>query len=204
MAVRLDYAALDPDELGREFCSGDEEAFAEIYLRWSRMVFHLALRSTGSRTDAEDVVQSVFIAAWRSRASFSPGRSSVSAWLSGITRHKIVDVHEARGRQDRLRHRIASQAGSPSTVDSSVVLSAVLVDQVVSLLPPRNQQLLRLAFSDDLTYPEIAARLELPLGTVKSLIRRSLLKLRSILELDHAARAELAIAGRPSNPTAGR
>src|SRR6187200_1722368 len=93
--------SVDDQALADGFAAGDEWALREAYARWSPLVFRLALRSLGDRTDAEDVTQQVFISAWRTRSGFDDSRSALSAWIVGITRHRIADAHEARSRTRR-------------------------------------------------------------------------------------------------------
>lgn len=91
------------------FQAGDELALAEIYARWSPLVYSLALRSLGNVTDAEEVTQRVFTGAWTSRHTFDPTRARLPAWLIWITRNKIADAHGARSKQARLRTEMVTK-----------------------------------------------------------------------------------------------
>ncbi|WP_241978907.1 MULTISPECIES: RNA polymerase sigma factor [unclassified Cryobacterium] len=173
----------DDASLDRAFQDGDERALAAAYDRWSPLVFTIAVRSLANASDAEDVTQKVFIAAWRGRGRFDPARSRLPAWLIGITRHVIADTHEARSRQRRLEDSLAATIPAHRVDDSLSVVNRVLVGDEIDRLEPVPRQVMRLAFFDDLTQVQIADSLGLPLGTVKSHMRRSLTRLRTRLEV---------------------
>ena len=170
----------DLDAVVAAFLAGDEPALEKVYRRYSGLVFSVALRSLGEVTEAEDVTQKVFVAAWDKRHNYQPGRASLSAWLMGITRNKVVDAHQARAKQRRVASEVAANADVPrETID---VADRLIIADEIARLDAMPQKVLRLAFFEDLTHMQIAERLQLPPGTVKSHIRRSLIKLRRRLE----------------------
>ena len=113
-------------------------------------------------------------------------RARLSAWLVGIAKNKIADTHEARARIRRLREQLVSESDPDDWVSPPIDLAETLqMADEIARLEPDAQRVMRLAFYDDLTHQEIAARLGLPLGTVKSHIRRSLQRMRTRLEVTH-------------------
>ena len=172
----------DHEQLVNDFRAGDEVALAGIYRRYSPLIYSVALRSLGDVAEAEDVTQKVFIAAWTSKHNYQPERASLPAWLMGITRYKIVDAHSGWARQRRLQSEVAANSEPPRPEPMDVAERLIIADEIARLddVP---QQVLRLAFYEDLTHAQIAKRMQLPPGTVKSHIRRSLLKLKRRLEV---------------------
>ncbi|MGO4298848.1 sigma-70 family RNA polymerase sigma factor [Leifsonia sp. RAF41] len=162
--------------------SGDVSAIERLYQRWGRLVYTLALRSLGNVSDAEDVTQQVFVSAWQSRNGFNPDRGKLSTWLMAITRHKIVDAYEARAKRQRELEALMESVYLQSMSWTDQIADSVEMSQELERLEPVAQQIMRLAFYDRLTHTQIAAQMDLPLGTVKSHIRRSLLRLRARLE----------------------
>lgn len=171
----------ETDDLVIDFMAGDERALEKIYQQYSGLVFTVALRSLGEMSEAEDVTQKVFVAAWTGRHNFRPERASLPAWLLGITRNKVVDAHQARGKQRRITTELASNPPAPpEPVD---VAARLIIAEEISRLDAVPQRVLRMAFYEDLTHTQIAERLQMPPGTVKSHIRRSLIKLKRRLEV---------------------
>ena len=178
------------EQLAQRFLAGDERALAWLYERTAGLVFGLASRALGAGADAEDVTQQVFIAAWNGRERYSPDKGPLAAWIVGITRHRVADAL-ARGRRDRrLTDMVASReipGEAPSeSFDGEATTRVVLLSELARIGQPQ-RGIMELAFFADLTHEQIAERTGLPLGTVKSHIRRTLRRLRDRLEVDGAA-----------------
>ena len=192
--ARVEVRGVDDDEAPPEdeqaFRDGRPDAMRAVYTRWSPLVYTIALRSLGSVADAEDVTQQVFVSAWRGRERFDPERAPLASWLVGITRHVVADVHERRTRERRAQDAVTVTAGEETVIgeeDPARVVDRVVVADAVAGLGDPQRQILALAFYDDLTHVQIAERVGLPLGTVKSHIKRSLQRLRARLEVGDEA-----------------
>jgi RNA polymerase sigma-70 factor (ECF subfamily) len=170
--------------IARGFAAGDRACLEEAYRRWAPLVHTLARRELRRTVDAEDVTQQVFVSAWRSRADYSPDRGSLPGWLVGITRHRLLDHHRRQQRQQRLASTLEDEAvvaWGPSVPTTDEELDRLLIAAEIAQLPDPRGTILRMAFWEGYTYPQIADGLDLPLGTVKSHVRRTLLHLRDRL-----------------------
>ena len=177
------------DEILDRFRSGDELALRWLYDRYGAAVLHLAHTSLGNRHDAEDIVQATFVAAWQSRDRYDRRLGSPLAWLLGIARRKAVDLVRLRSRQDRVTDtlRQVETAVHDHGHDADAVVDRLVVADGLRVLEPDQRRVLELSFYDDLTHVQIAALTGMPLGTVKSHLRRGLARLRSRWEVDRAA-----------------
>ena len=172
----------DTRALAEALADGSLDALSECYRVWGPLIMGIATRGLGSRHDAEDVVQQVFVSAWRSRGTLRPSDSALPAWLIGITRRRVADEYARRARESRKNHHAAanlppSEDNQHSDAADRLVDRVVLRDAIEQLSEPR-RTVLNLAYVEDRTQEDIAARLDLPLGTVKSHMRRGLLQLR--------------------------
>jgi RNA polymerase sigma-70 factor (ECF subfamily) len=165
---------------------GDHDGLGEIYDRHGRLVYSLALRIVRDQSDAEDIVQEVFSQAWRLAARYDPSRGTVLGWLLTLTRSRSID--RLRGRRSRpeptgddgLLNAIPDSAAPPD-VQAAWAGQATEIRAAVDGLTMLQRMAIELAFYEGLTHAEIADRLELPLGTVKTRIRQGLLRLRDRL-----------------------
>ncbi|MEV6113840.1 sigma-70 family RNA polymerase sigma factor [Streptomyces sp. NPDC052109] len=177
----------DPqDDLALRFVAGDEGGLEAVYRRWAPLVLSLARRSLGDGAEAEDVTQTVFLAAWRGRHGYRPGRGPLPAWLVAIARHKIADALSARTRRTDVAAAAAREPiRSPeSSYTQDTVLDRVDVTRELRRLPEAQRRVLCLAFYGDLTQTQIAHVTGWPLGTVKSHARRGLLRLSRSLHAE--------------------
>ena len=165
---------------------GDHEALAELYDRHGPLVYSLALRIIRDQADAEDIVQEVFSQAWRQADRYSSSRGNVVAWLLTMTRSRSIDRVRERKARPEVTSDMTVMLGAPDTADRAdeQVIWARQSRQIrkeLEGLPTLQRIAIELAFFEGMTHSEIAERLELPLGTVKTRIRQGLLKLRDRL-----------------------
>ena len=162
--------------------AGDRDAFDELYRRYTRPVLGLALRRLGDRGRAEDAVQDAFAAVWRSARSYDRSRGAGAAWLYTVARNAIVD--RARRRPEPptevLEDEPAQGAGPDEHAETSWL--AWRVHRAIGELPEHERQVIELAYWSELSQSEIAERLQVPLGTVKTRTRSGLARLASLLE----------------------
>jgi RNA polymerase sigma-70 factor (ECF subfamily) len=166
--------------------AGDRAALRMVYQDTSAKLFGVCLRILNDRSEAEDVLQDVYVTVWRKAASFDPGRASPIPWRGASALNGALD----RLRASTVSHRMEPIEAADAVADSG--LAAVerieLAQQHQRLagcleqLEGRQSTAIRAAFLDGSTYEELAARMSVPLGTMKSWIRRGLLKLRACLE----------------------
>jgi RNA polymerase sigma factor (sigma-70 family) len=174
-------------ELADRFRAGDNSALRGVFDRYGNAVFHVAVSTLGSSADADDVAQATVVAAWLGRETFDPERGSLLGWLLGIARRKVVDRLRVLAREQRAvesAHRLPDPPPPESTPDR-VVDRLVIADELARL-PAEQRRVLELAFYDDLTHSQVAAVTGLPLGTVKSHLRRGMANLKRRWEVDGA------------------
>jgi RNA polymerase sigma factor (sigma-70 family) len=180
------FATVSEADLAARFAEGDDLALREAYDAYGGLVHHFCRRSLAGGADADDAAQQTFVAAWRTRERFDPERGSLAGWLLGIARHKVIDTLRAserrRGLTDRARDEVAVAAPPTTATGPDALADRLLLADALGRLPEDQRRTLELAFFDDLTHPQIAEVTGMPIGTVKSHIRRGLLRLRDRLE----------------------
>jgi RNA polymerase sigma-70 factor (ECF subfamily) len=164
--------------------AGDREALAALYDRYAPALLALAQRLLRNQTDAEDLLHDFFIEVWQNAHSYDGQRGSVHSWLVVRLRSRALDRLKSAAYRRAAQEQTSSAAldelispGDPASADGSPGLSRAL-----ALLSPHEQVLLELAYFEGYTLAEVAGRLSLPLGTVKSRLRRLLERLRRDLD----------------------
>jgi RNA polymerase sigma-70 factor (ECF subfamily) len=168
-------------ELILRTAAGDREAFAELYRRFARPVLGLALRRLPDRGRAEDAAQETFAAIWRSAATYRPERGPARPWLFAVARNAIVD--QARTRVDTSSETSDSPSREPGPSEQAEAgWVSWRVHRALEDLSERERTLIELAYWSGLTQSEIATRLGVPLGTIKTQTRGALARLARLLE----------------------
>src|SRR6185437_6017964 len=179
-ALRIGSVCSDA-ELIQRTGAGDRAAFETLYKRYSRPVFALALRRLGDRGRAEDALQETFVSIWRSAGTYKPERGPGAPWLYGVARNAIVDRSRARNEPPADAPDEASlDAGPDERAERSWVQWRV--HRALETLPEREREVIALAYWGDLSQSEVAERLGIPLGTVKTRTRAALAHLADALE----------------------
>ena len=160
----------------------EREAFEELYHRFARPVLGLALRRLGDRGHAEDSVQEVFAAVWRSAGSYDRKRGPGGAWLYTIARNAIVDAQRRRPAPTMADPpEVVSTSPTPDE-EAETSWNAWRVHRALETLPEQRAAVIDLAYFSGLSQSEIAGFLNLPLGTVKTRTRSGLARLADALE----------------------
>ncbi len=164
---------------------GDRSAFETVYKATSAKLFGVCLRIFPDRTEAEEALQEAYITIWNKAASFETGRASPISWLVTVTRNRAIDRLRAKGKAGLTPIDEASEIADPAPLADAQMLAASdnrVLNGCIEDLNQRDAHFIRCAFIGGATYADLATREGEPLGTVKSRIRRALLKLRSCME----------------------
>jgi RNA polymerase sigma-70 factor, ECF subfamily len=160
--------------------AGDQQAFAELYDRYSSVVYAVALRVLQDTGAAEDILQDIFLQLWRKPDAFDSSRGSLAAWLAVIARHRSIDrLRQRRPETDIEDCVIASGTDLRDEAERSLVIEKVRV--VMNEMGTDQRAAMEMAFFQGLTHAEIAEKTGEPLGTIKTRIRSGLQLLRTRL-----------------------
>ena len=168
---------LDEAALIERIRSGDETAMADMYDRYSGIVYGVALRVLGNTTAAEDVLQEVFLQLWRNPQVFDANRGKLPAWLAVIARNRAIDHLRKRPLEDDIED-LPISTGVNLENEAAQRLAIDKIRGVLAQLPQDQRRALEMAFFEGMTHTEIAAKSGEPLGTIKTRIRTGLLVLR--------------------------
>jgi RNA polymerase sigma-70 factor (ECF subfamily) len=157
--------------------SGDETAMADIYDRYSGIVYGVALRVLGDTSAAEDVLQEIFLQLWRNPQAFDANRGKLPAWLAVITRNRAIDHLRKRPPEEDIED-LSISTGLNLENEAAQHLAVEKIRGVLSRLPGDQRRALEMAFFEGMTHTEIAAKTGEPLGTIKTRIRTGLLAVR--------------------------
>jgi RNA polymerase sigma-70 factor (ECF subfamily) len=189
-----DKSSRDAEQLRREHlqrlnqlllrvAGGDQQAFADLYQATSARIFGVIHRMLHDRGEAEDILQDVYVAAWRRADTFDPARGSALTWLITLGRNRTIDRMRQHREEplDEDMPEIEDEAPTPAAV-AELSEERKRLERCLQQLEPKQSGVVREAFFTGVTYSELAERLSVPLGTMKSWIRRSLMQLKTCLE----------------------
>ena len=181
-AASVESVRADLDLLER-IASRDAAAVGELYDRHSRLLYGLVLRILRDRTEAEDVLQEVFVVVWKRVATYNPALGSPVAWLVGIARNRAIDRLRANAVRRRATEaaRMELERSDAGTPDVALGEQQRAIQQALDAIPREQRELIEEAYFLGFTHSELAERHTLPLGTVKTRIRSGLLALRDLL-----------------------
>ncbi len=179
--VRAPAPGASDGELIQRTGAGDRSALEQLYRRYARSVYGLALRRLGDRGRAEDAVQETFLSIWRSAKTYRPERGPGAPWLYAVARNAIVDRHRGAAEPPvEVPDGLAQEAGPPELAEQA--WTQWRVHRAFDELPENEREVIALAYWRGLSQSEVAERLGIPLGTVKTRTRAALQRLAVILE----------------------
>lgn len=170
----------------QRLAEGDRSALEWVYQATSAKLFGICLRILGDRGEAEDALQDVYVSLWQRAKTYDPDRASPISWLAIIARNRAVD----RLRKGKIRRGSVPVEEASELPDKQPLADAILesgersarIHHCLGTLEERQQDAIRTAFFDGTTYAELAERRAVPLGTMKSWVRRGLARLKRCLE----------------------
>jgi RNA polymerase sigma-70 factor (ECF subfamily) len=185
MKRSADYVRYDDEQLIRLIAQAHEEALAQLYDRYNRLVFSLALTIVNDRPTAEEITLDVFMRVWQKAGTYRPEQAKVSTWLTHIARHHAIDIVRRRSVrpdyyaapwEDAAPRTESPQANPEESAELS--LRRQRIHAALAKLPADQKQALMMAYFGGYTHQQIAEALRQPLGTVKTRLRLALQKLR--------------------------
>jgi len=180
---------LDDPALIELIAKKEEDALGELYDRYNRLVFSVALNIVGGPGEAEEITLDIFTRVWEKADTYRPERAKVYTWLTRMTRNRSIDILR-RENVRPLKHSVAwsevikepkAEKDNPETAARITILQE-RVREAVASLPDNQKEALALAYFKGLSHSEIASKLNIPLGTAKGRIRSGMQKLRGLLQ----------------------
>lgn len=188
MKLFSNYSNYDDQKLISLIAQSQEEALAQLYDRYHRLVFSLAYAIVRDQATAEEITLDVFMRVWQKAETYQPDQSKVSTWLTHITRHHSIDILRRRAaRQERQAviwdEEFRPDPGIRNLSDSSEdSMQRKRIQNALARLPVEQKQTLFLAYFEGYTQRQIAELLKEPLGTIKTRMRLAMQKLRDFLQ----------------------
>jgi RNA polymerase sigma-70 factor (ECF subfamily) len=185
--MKSDYTRYDDERLIRLITEAREEALAQLYDRYNRLVFSLALTIVNDRATAEEITLDVFMRVWQKAGTYRAEQAKVSTWLTHIARHHAIDVLRRRAvRSDQYavqwEEAIYAESSQQDPQDSAELsMRRERIHAALAQLPPDQKQAIQLAYFGGLTQSQIAETLQQPLGTIKTRVRLAMQKLQGFL-----------------------
>jgi len=188
MKSSVDYAKIDDERLIRLIVQSQEQALAQLYDRYHRLIFSLALAIVNDRATAEEITLDVFMRVWQKAGTYRADQAKVSTWLTHIARHHAIDVLRRRAArvdqfavhwEDARSNSESSEPDPQETVELSLRRERIYA--ALAQLPPEQKEALYLAYFGGYSQSQIAEVLKQPLGTIKTRLRLAMQKLREFL-----------------------
>jgi len=175
---------LDDTELMRRLVAREQSALTELYEQYGAQVYNLTYRVLQDSRLAEEATQDTFMRLWREASRWDSRRGKLSSWLLTIARHIAIDLLRSENRQFRPDTNYLDSVAEPRATRNiphdPVRLDGYVLRDFMQQIPPEQAQVVEMAFFQGLTHKELAEKLNLPLGTVKTRVRLGLQKLRSM------------------------
>ena len=164
--------------------AGETRSLSELYDRYTPLLYPVALRILRSAVDAEDAVQDAWLQVWKRSTSYDPRRGTVAAWLITVVRTRALDRYRSMASRSRAESKVDPEPVTPPedpTKSAVHVQLSARVREALAKLTPQQRECIEIAYFEGLSQSEIAERLKIPLGTVKSWTRQGLMRLREMM-----------------------
>lgn len=177
------------DSVFQRVASGDNAAVREVMDRFGGLVWSLARRSCFNPADAEDATQEIFLDLWKSADRYDPSKGSETLFVAMIARRRLIDRIRKQGREPRMENveDLGYELASADESDAETYAEATLAAKAVEMLKPAQKKVLELGLLKGLSHSEIADATGMPLGTVKTQMRRGLIRVRELMKVGEPA-----------------